>query len=179
MRTVAEAASPPDAEEVAAPEVRLEVEYWTVSMEEQQSCDSCDDTFTALTDSVDTVRPLAERLGVVVDIVPRTVETWTEAVGHGIVASPTIRAAGIELRPVHPDNSEARFWEWRGATSSSVSSKSLLDFLIRALAVRSEQLNVYLADGGPAAYVRRFLRQAPRVETPEPASCGCGPSTCG
>lgn len=156
--------------------VRLTVDYWTVAMEGQSSCGACDATLTALEDAAATVRPLARQLGVMIDIVPRTVTTWEEALEHAITASPTIRAQGIELRPDHTDDSETRRWHWRGAVTSEAPAEALLDLLLRAVATRSTQLSGYLVDGGPAPYVRRFLDDAPpaTVDQPTSESCGCG-----
>lgn len=156
----------------------LVVEYWTVGMDGQDACVSCDQTLNVLDQAVDIIRPIAERLGITVNVRPRTITTWTEALDHGIVASPTIRVAGIELRPTHPDDSEARQWTWRGDATPAVASEAVLDILIRALAARSEQIGHYLSSGGPAPYVRQFLQgDHPATQEPESASCGCA-TTC-
>jgi hypothetical protein len=184
MSAIAHASVPSATHAEAAPGARLQVEYWTVTMDQQSSCGSCDETLTELSSVVDSVRPLAGRLGIAVEVVPRTVATWLEAVDHGIVASPTIRAAGIEVRPSHPDGSETRVWEWRGTTTGSPTPDALFDFLVRAVAVRSEQVSDYLASGGPAPYVRHYLQAAPSFHVPSaadaPASAtgSCGRPTC-
>jgi hypothetical protein len=158
--------------------VRVVVEYWTVTMDGQASCGSCDQTLTAVAEAVDDVRPLAERIGLAVEIQPRSVATWAEAMDQQIVASPTIRAAGVELRPDHSDESEARRWEWRGTTTSSVRPEAVLDFLIQAVSARSWQLAGYLSSGGPAGYVRQYLQDPPAYPTtPESDPCGCN-ATC-
>jgi hypothetical protein len=171
---------------VAAPEaaVRLGVEYWTVAMEGQSSCGSCDATLAALSEAIVVVRPLAARLGIAVDVLPRTIVTWAQAVEHGIVASPTIRAACLEMRPSHREDSESRSWAWRGNTTPSATPQALLAFLVQALAMRSHQIDDYLASGGPHPYVRQFLQEAPptaspTVEEQRAADCGCGPVSCG
>ena len=162
----------------APPGGRLAVEYWTVVMGSQDSCTSCDQTLAEVGSAVDTVRPLAARLGITIELLPRTITTWPEAVDHGVVASPTLRAAGLEFRPSHPDESDARVWEWRGMAASSAPPEALLDFLVQAIAARSQQLGGYLARGGPAAYVRQFLRAAPTAQTPAPSSGRGGPAAC-
>lgn len=96
---------------------RLSVEYWTVTMNDQDSCGSCDATLAALREAADQVRPLGGRLGITVDIDTRAIATWSQALDHAIVASPTIRAAGQELRPTHPHHTEQRIWHWRGANT--------------------------------------------------------------
>lgn len=172
MTTLTHAPRPATATEGAAPGVRLAVEYWTVTMDGQDSCGSCDQTFTEVSTALDTVRPLAARLGITVDLLPRTIATWAEAVDHRVVASPTIRAAGIELRPSHPDDTDTRVWAWRGTTTTSAIPEALLDFLVQALAARSQQLGGYLASGGPAPYVRQFLQAPPAAEPPPCSACG-------
>lgn len=138
---------------------RIVVEYWTVSMDDETSCGSCDQTLTDLEGAIDTFRPVAARLGIEFEIQPRVVATWPQAIDHAIVASPTIRAAGAELHPIHhPDESDARRWTWRGTTSAQAPPEALLDLLVRAVAARSEQLGDYLKRGGPAPYVRQFLQ---------------------
>lgn len=164
---------PAPATEGATAAGRLTVEYWTVTMDGQDSCSSCDRTLAEVGGAMDTVRPLAARLGITIELLPHTITTWPEAIDHGIVASPTLRAAGLEFRPSHPDESDARVWQWRGSATSSAAPEALLDFLVQALAARSQQLGGYLASGGPAAYVRQFLRAAPTAQTPVPSS-GCG-----
>lgn len=162
----------------APPRVRLNVEYWTVSMDGADSCGSCDETLTALRDALAQVAPLARSLGIDVDIVPRTVTTWAEAFEHAVVASPTIRAEGIELCPAHSGDSEARVWQWRGAAGDAVPPQALLDLLVRALAARSRRLDAYLGQGGPAPYVRRHLQEGPAIGTPVASDSGCGPAAC-
>ena len=175
MTTLIHASRPATTPVGATPGVRLAVEYWTVTMDEQDSCGSCDQTLTEVSAALDTVRPLAARLGITVDLLPRTIATWAEAVDHRVVASPTIRAAGIELRPSHPDDTDTRVWAWRGTTTNSATPEALLDFLVQALAAHSQRLGGYLASGGPAPYVRQFLQAAPATEAP--VSSGCGPTT--
>ncbi|HWM72641.1 MAG TPA: hypothetical protein VNQ53_02820 [Nocardioides sp.] len=183
MTTITDALTPPIAPERPAAEVPLVVEYWTVTMGGQASCGSCDDTLANVNTALDMVGLLAERLDLAIQLVPRTVTTWADAVSHGIVASPTLRAAGLELRPSHRDASETRLWRWRGATTASANPDAVADFLVRALGARSAQIDEYFASGGPAPYVRQFLRAAPAMETALAAevsasgSCGCGPST--
>jgi hypothetical protein len=172
MTTLTHAPFPATATEGATPGLRLAVEYWTVTMEAQDSCDSCDQTLTKVSTALDAVRPLAARLGITVDLLPRTIATWAEAVDHRVVASPTIRAAGIELRPSHADGTETRVWAWRGTTTTSATPEALLDFLVQALAARSQQLGGYLASGGPAPDVRPFLQAAPAAEAPACSACG-------
>jgi hypothetical protein len=152
----------------------LEVEYWTVAMDGQESCGSCDDTLTVVNGAVESLSPLADRLGLSLQIGVRTVTTWAEAASHEIVASPTVRAVGIEMRPAHAEDSEERSWEWRGTRTASVTPDAVLDLLTRALAARSEQLARYLADGGPSPYLRRWLDVAPRTDPPTQASASCG-----
>ncbi|MFP8908398.1 hypothetical protein [Streptomyces atacamensis] len=154
---------------------RLTVDYWTVAMEGQDSCGACDETLTALTRAADTVRPLAAQLGITLDITRRTVATWHEAVEHHISASPTLRAAGTELRPAHRDDSEARVWSWRGAHTASPPPAAVVDFLLRAVAARSAQLDDFLSRGGPSPYLRRFLT-ASAAEAPAAEAVTCGPS---
>jgi hypothetical protein len=179
MTTPTTAPIPATAPEGATPGVRLAVEYWTVTMDAQDSCGSCDQTLTEVSTALDAVRPLAARLGITLDLLPRTIKTWAEAVNHRVVASPTIRAAGIELRPSHPDDTDTRMWAWRGTTTTSATPEALLDFLVQALAARSQQLGGYLASGGPAPYVRQFLRTASAAEAPVSSACGCGPAARG
>ncbi len=160
------------------PMTRLTVEYWTVAMEGQSSCGSCDVTLTALQEAVATIRPIADRLGLFVDVVSRTVATWSEAVENGIVASPTIRAGGAELRPAHLDGSEERVWQWRGQQAGEVPAEALLDFLVQAVGVRSRAIGDYLAAGGPAPYLRRFLREAPGPDASTMAAGSCSSGAC-
>lgn len=158
----------------ATPAARLAVEYWTVAMDGLSSCGSCDETRAVIADALDTIHPLAQRLGIAVELMPRACASWAEAVDHAIVASPTIRAAGSELRPSHPDNSEARVWQWRGTVTPALTPEAALDFLVQAIAARSQQLGNYLASGGPAPYVRQFLQVAQTTQTSEaPAPSGC------
>jgi len=157
---------------------RLAVEYWTVAMEGQSSCGSCDATLTVLDEIVATVRPIAERLGLAVDLVPRTVATWSEAVENGIVASPTIRAGDAELRPAHLDDSEDRVWQWRGQQTSELPAEALLDFLVQAVGARSRAIGDYLAAGGPSPYLRRFLREAPGTDMPAMTAGSCSSGAC-
>jgi hypothetical protein len=135
---------------------RLTVEYWTVTRNDQDSRGCCDATLTAPREAADQIRPLAERLGITIDIQTRAIATWTQALDHAIAASPTIRAAGQELRPTHPDHTEQRVWRWRG-TSTTLPVEALTDLLIRALAARSQQIDDYLSHGGPAPYLRQYL----------------------
>jgi hypothetical protein len=172
MTALTDARRPATAPELTTPGGRLAVEYWTVTMDGQDSCGSCDQTLTEVSAALDTVRPLAARLGITVDLLPRTIATLAEAVDHRVVASPTIRAAGIELRPSHPDATDTRVWAWRGTTTSLATPEALLDFLVQALAARSQQLGGYLASGGPAPYVRQFLEAAPAAEAPACSACG-------
>lgn len=161
------------------PMTRLTVEYWTVDMEGQSSCGSCDVTLTALQEAVATIRPVADRLGLAVDVVPRTVTTWSEAVENAIVASPTIRAGGAELRPAHPDGgTEERVWQWRGQQAGEAPAEALLDFLVQAVGVRSRAIGDYLAAGGPAPYLRRFLREAPAPDAPTMTAGSCSSDAC-
>jgi len=160
----------------APPGGRLAVEYWTVTMGGQDSCSSCDQTLAEVGRAMDTVRPLAARLGITIELLPHTITTWPEAVDHGVVASPTLRAAGLEFRPSHPDESDARVWEWRGTAASSAAPEAVLDFLVQALAARCQQLGGYLASGGPAPYVRQFLRAAPTAHIPAESSGCSGPA---
>ncbi|MEE1928803.1 hypothetical protein V1J52_11490 [Streptomyces sp. TRM 70351] len=161
----------------SAESTRLAVEYWTVTMDGQSSCGSCDETRTVVDGAIEAVRPLAARLGIHLDVLPRTVATWAEAIDHGIVASPTIRAAGHELRPVHPDTSGSRVWRWRDQQTDSLAEEAALDLLLRALVARSTQIGEYLEHGGPSAYVRRFLSDQPApqptADTPCGAAAGC------
>jgi hypothetical protein len=173
-----------------ASRVELGVEYWTVARDGQDSCGSCDQTLAVVDDAVDTLRPIAERLGVNIQVRPHTITTWAEALDHAIVASPTIRSAGIELRPAHVDGSESRRWHWRGQVSPTVSSQAVLSVLVRALGKRSEDVENYLAGNGPAPYVRQFLQSDPEsaqpvatgattqseADQPAAAACGCGTS---
>jgi hypothetical protein len=172
MTTLTHAPLSTAAPEGATPGVRLAVEYWTVTMGGQDACGSCDQTLTEVSTALDTVRPLAARLGIAVDLLPRSVATWAEALDHRVVASPTIRAAGIELRPSHPDDTDTRVWAWRGTTTTSATPEALLDFLVQALAARSQQLDGYLTGGGPARYVRQFLQAAPAAKAPGCSTCG-------
>ncbi|TDB97014.1 DUF2703 domain-containing protein [Actinomadura sp. 7K534] len=173
MTTTAHLPETPDASAVPAPQGRLAIDYWTVVMGEDASCASCDATLTDLNGAVDAVRPLAERLGITLEVVPRTVSTWEQALEHQITASPTLRSAGLELSPSHPDDSETRLWSWRGRTSGSLPQEAVLDLVLRAVAARSAQLGDYLARGGPSPYIRRFL-STPVTAEPEPDdSCGC------
>jgi uncharacterized protein DUF2703 len=142
-----------------AARTRLTVQYWTVTMNDQDSCGSCDATLAALREAVDQVRPLAGRLGITIDIDERAVASWAQALDHAIVASPTIRAAGQELRPTHPDRTERRVWHWRG-TSAVLPAEALIDLLVRALAARGQQVDDYLTGGGPAPYLRQYLPTA-------------------
>lgn len=153
---------------------RLIVEYWTVAMNGQSSCGSCDETRTIVDHAIEAVRPLATQLGIHLDILPRTVTTTAEATNHAIAASPTIRTTGFELRPSHPDTSETRIWQWRGHQTASLPHEAALDLLLQALTTRSTQINTYLEHGGPSDYVRRFLTEHPNAETAcEPAiTCG-------
>jgi hypothetical protein len=175
ISTAERAPAGPDA---VMPGVRLVVEYWTVTMDGQVSCGSCDQTLTVVAEAVEDVRPLAERIGLAIEFQPRSVATLAEALDQQIVASPTIRAAGLELRPDHPDESEARRWEWRGTITTSVRPEALLEFLIQAVAARSQQLAGYLSSGGPAGYVRQYLQATPANATPESDPGGCD-TTCG
>lgn len=152
---------------------RLTVDYWTVAMDGQNSCGSCDAVQTALTGAAQTLRPLAETLGIVIDIVPRTVTTWEEAVEHGITASPTVRAEDTELRPVHPDDSETRLWTWRGTQYSAPPEAALLDFLLRALSARSASIGTYLTQGGPSPYMRQFLTDTTPLPVTAPREASC------
>lgn len=158
--------------------VRLSVEYWTVTMKDSDSCGSCDATLSALLEAAAQVRPLAERLGITIDIDSRAVATWSQALDHAIVASPTIRAAGQELRPTHPDLTEARVWHWRGTSTDLLPSGALTDLLVRALAARGRQIDDYLTGGGPAPYIRQHLPSAqpatPTPQTPDSAASACG-----
>ncbi|MGP4030039.1 hypothetical protein [Actinomadura sp. 3N407] len=172
MTTTAHLPVPPGASAVPAASGRLVIDYWTVAMGED-SCGSCDATLTVLHGAVDAVRPLAEQLGIALEVVPRTVSTWEQALEHQITASPTIRAAGAELRPSHPDDSETRLWTWRGHTSGSVPQEAVLDFVLRALSARSGQLGDFLACGGPSSYLRRFLSAPVTAELASDESCGC------
>ncbi len=176
MTTVTSAPQPVTHPETAAPLARLRVEYWTVTMDGQSSCGSCDETLAVVTEALDTIRPLARRLGIAVDLLPRACATWADAVEHAMAASPTIRAAGIELRPSHPDNSEDRRWQWRGTTTASATPQALLDFLVQAIAARSREVGDYLASGGPRPYVRQFLRAASATHAPALSDCGCRPA---
>jgi hypothetical protein len=155
----------------ATPAARLVIEYWTVAMDGLSSCGSCDETRAVIADALDTIHPLAQPLGIAVELLPRVCESWAEAVDHAIVASPTIRAAGSEFRPSHPDNSEARVWQWRGRITPALTPEAALDFLVQAIAARSQQLGDYLASGGPAPYVRQFLQIAQTSEAPAPSGC--------
>lgn len=166
--TTAAAHSPPAAGE----STRLAVEYWTVTMEGQSSCGSCDATRTVVEGVLEDARPLAIRLGIYLEVLPRTIATWAEALDHGIVASPTVRAAGFELRPSHPDTSESRVWQWRGRQTASLPEDAALDLLLRALAARSAQIGEYLERGGPSAYLRRFLLEQPAPQPATDISCG-------
>ncbi|MEE1943357.1 hypothetical protein V1L54_28800 [Streptomyces sp. TRM 70361] len=141
-------------------------------MDGQSSCGSCDATRAVVDGAMEAVRPLAARLGMQLDVLPRTVATWAEAIDHGIVASPTIRAAGHELCPTHPDTSESRVWRWRGQQTVSLPEEAALDLLLRALAARSKQIGEYLEHGGPSAYVRRFLSEQPAPQLDADTSCG-------
>lgn len=155
---------------------RLSVQYWTVTMNGQDSCGSCDATLTALREAADQLRPLAGQLGITIDIDTRAVTTWSQVLDHAIVASPTIRAEGHELRPTHPDHTEQRVWHWRG-TSTALPAEALTDLLVRALAARSQQIDDYVTRGGPAPYVRQYLPTAqPTIPTPDgtASTCGCG-----
>ncbi len=164
------------------PPVRLRIEYWTVTMNGQSSCGSCDETLTGLTQALGTIEPLARRIGIAVEVEPRACTTWAEAIDHAIAASPTIRAAGLELRPSHPDGSEARAWRWHGTTTSTASPQALLDFLLQAVAARSREVADYLDSGGPSPYVRQFLPADRAIDTASEApsssdgGCGCGPA---
>ncbi|WP_433500727.1 DUF2703 domain-containing protein [Sphaerimonospora sp. CA-214678] len=153
--------------------VRLTVDYWTVAMNGQDSCGSCDATLATLTEAIEMIRPLATRLGITIDVQPRTVDRWAEAIEYGISASPTIRAAGVELRPCHPDGSEHRLWTWRGETGAELPVEAALDGLLRALVARSAQLGGFLADGGPSPYIRQHLSTS-RQPTTIGGSSGCG-----
>jgi len=144
-------------------------------MDGAASCGSCDATLTVVNDAVETLRPLAERLGITFEVIPRTVGTFAEAAEHEIVSSPTIRAAGIELRPSHPDDSERRVWTWRGDTSTAVSAEAVLDTVVRALAAHSARFDEFLAAGGPSPYTRQFLSGSPA----EPALAGSADESCG
>ncbi|QSB15969.1 DUF2703 domain-containing protein [Natronosporangium hydrolyticum] len=159
---------------------RLSVEYWTVAMDGQDSCGSCDATLTAVTDAIDAVRPVAERLGLAIEVAPRAVSTWAEALQHRIVASPTIRAEGLELTPSHQDESETRQWHWRGGETASTPFPAVVDLLVQALAARSRAVSDYLTNGGPAPYVRRYLQTAPAAEPSATGAASCGTSSgCG
>lgn len=99
---------------------------------------------------------------------------WVVQPGPGvsrtcIMASPTVRTIGIEARPSHLDDYEARVWAWRGTTTGSAPPEALLDLLIRAVAARREQASSYFAGGGPAPCVRRHLQAAPTVDAVRPA----------
>ncbi|WP_395108322.1 hypothetical protein [Actinomadura sp. SCN-SB] len=179
--TVTEAHTPLIPLGTASPAVRLTIEYWTVTMDEQDSCGSCDATLTLLNDAVTTIGPVAARLGFTLGVVPRTITTWSEALEHGIVASPTIRAQGREMLPSHPDGSESRAWDWRGTITPSPRPEALLDFLVQVIAKRSRQLGAYLAEGGPAPYVRQFLHTpaASPAANQASATTSCGPDACG
>lgn len=152
---------------------RLTVDYWTVTMNGQESCGSCDATLTTLTEAIEMIRPLATRLGITLEVQLHKVDRWAEAIDSGISASPTIRAAGVELRPCHPDSSEHRLWTWRGEIGTSLPVEAALDGLLRALAARSAQLGDFLADGGPSPYVRQYLSTSPQ-STAIGGSSGCG-----
>lgn len=165
------------------PKVRLPIEYWTVAMDGQESCGACDRTLALLNDAVTAIHPLAAQLGITLHVVPRQITTWPEALEESIVASPTIRAQKLEVRPTHPDGSEVLIWHWRGTTVAALPLEALLDFLMRAVADRSRHLSAYLAEGGPAPYVRRFLHTISADQPPAIASCGpdtsCGPDSRG
>lgn len=172
MTAITRAPAPPAADPTtpraprAWPRIRLTVEYWTVAMRDQDSCGACDATLTTLQDAVAQIRPLAERLGITVDVAPRTVVTWAQALDHAIAASPTIRAAGHELRPTHRDHGEERVWQWRGTASAAIPVEALTDLLVRAVAARSRQLGDYLTLGGPAPYLRQYMHAEHGADAP-------------
>ncbi|WP_031511329.1 hypothetical protein [Streptomyces megasporus] len=178
MSTTTHAPAAADTPPSAAESTRLAVEYWTVAMDGQSSCGSCDATRAVVDGAMEAARPLAIRLGIHLEVLPRTVATWAEALDHGIVASPTIRAAGFELCPSHPDTSESRVWQWRGRQTASLPEEAALDLLLRALAARSTQIGEYLERGGPSAYLRRFLLERPAPRPAADTSCGAA-TDCG
>ncbi|HEX2312596.1 MAG TPA: hypothetical protein VHJ17_02620 [Thermomonospora sp.] len=154
-------------------EARLVIEYWTVAMGDA-SCDTCDSTLATLTGAVETLGPLAGRLGITLEVVPRTVSTWAQALEHEITASPTIRAAGVTLRPSHPDDTERRLWTWRGRTGTALPQEAVLDTLLQALAAHSSRIGDYLAQGGPSGYLRRFLSAPASAPSTRSAPCESG-----
>lgn len=153
---------------------RLTVEYWSVTMDGQSSCGSCDETRTVVEHAIEAVRPLATRLGVHLDLLSRTVTTRAQAIDHAIVASPTIRAAGFDLHPTHPDTSENRIWKWRGHQTNALPEEAALDLVLRALTARSTQISAYLDHGGPSAYVRGYLTEKPTADTSCRPATNCG-----
>ncbi|MDA8368397.1 MAG: hypothetical protein M0026_00825 [Nocardiopsaceae bacterium] len=177
MTATAHAATASGAAGTPAPNAPLVIDYWTVVMGEETSCSSCDETLTVLNGAIDTIRPLADQLGITVKITPRTVSTWDQALEHRITASPTMRAEGIELCPSHPDGTETRRWTWRSETTNSLQPQAALDFVLQALCARSRQLGDYLSRGGPSLYLRRFLSAPVTPEHGQATSCGAG-GTC-
>jgi hypothetical protein len=99
----AEAPAPPPAtaSETTTPHHTMVVDYWTVAMGDQISCAPSDATLATLMDAAKTLAPLAARLGFDLEVRPGTITSWVEALDHRVAASPTIRVAGRELRPVH------------------------------------------------------------------------------
>jgi hypothetical protein len=171
--TILTEAPTPSGAAAATPETRLVVEYWTVTMDGEGSCASCDDTLDVVNEAVAMIRPLAQHLGMTIELVPRTVATWSDAVDHEIAASPTVRAAGIELRPSHPDTSDTRIWNWRGTTSMSLPPQAVLDLLVQAVSDQSSRLGEFLVKGGPTPYVRQFLQEAPAAAAKDLSPTGC------
>jgi hypothetical protein len=112
----------------------LQIQFYQADMSKKgvSSCSSCDTLQQKLDQAIRAVEPLLADLGVEIRKEIITIQTEIEAKTHQIVASPTIRIAGFDLFPEHPNpESEERIWSWKGSSFSEPTREVLVESILR------------------------------------------------
>ena len=115
---------------------------------DSEVCGRCRDTGVHLDTALDTLRPVADILGLPLDVRKTKVESADQARRLGFVSSPTIRVNGADIAPeieesvCEPcgdlcgcgEDFHCRVWRWRGEAHHAAPAGLIAEAIVRAFA---------------------------------------------
>ena len=137
---------------------------------DSEVCGRCRDTSTHLDTALETLRPVAELLGLRLDVRKTKVESAQQARELGFVSSPTIRVNGTDIAPeieesvCEPcgdlcgcgEDFQCRVWRWRGEVHRAAPAGLIAEAVLRALVGRPD---IATSDGREGVEPPLQLRQ--------------------